>query len=175
MNEGGGFQQQQQQQQPGTDKDSSNALSAALDTLTASLNADNKLPLSIFEKIVQELSGIECLQSMLLFRPNKKKGKGGRQPAKDPRLDPSVDPKKAKRIVANRRSAARSKQKQRRHVESLQLQHDTLMIQMLLCNHEKEKLESSVSTIENDNRVLETELQVFLTLLESVMMMLTGS
>lgn len=160
MNEGG-FQQ-------GTEKDSSNALSAALDTLTASLNADNKLPLSIFEKIVQELSGIECLQSMLLFRPNKKKGKGGRQPAKDPRLDPSVDPKKAKRIVANRRSAARSKQKQRRHVESLQLQHDTLMIQMLLCNHEKDKLENSVSTIENDNRVLETELQVFLTLLESV-------
>ena len=78
------------------------ALSAALETLSANLNEDGTLPISTFEKIVQELSGIESLQSMLLSRPRKKKGKGGRQPAKDPRLDPNMDPRKAKRIVANR-------------------------------------------------------------------------
>ena len=141
-------------------KDRPSALSAALDRLTASLNSDGTLPLATFEKIVKELSGIECLQAMLLFRPNKKKGKGGRQPAKDPRLDPNMDPRKAKRIVANRQSAARSKQKQKRHVESLQLQHDTLMIQMLLCGREKEKLENDIESIEQDTRVLESESQV---------------
>ncbi|CAD7698496.1 unnamed protein product [Ostreobium quekettii] len=78
------------------------ALNAALETLRYSLNEDGNLSSATFEKIVQELSGIESLQSMLLFRPNKKKGKGGRQPAKDPRLDPNMDPRKAKRIVANR-------------------------------------------------------------------------
>ena len=97
---------------------------------------------------------------MLLFRPNKKKGKGGRQPAKDPRLDPNMDPRKAKRIVANRESAARSKQKQKRHVESLQLQHDTLMIQMLLSEREKEKLENEIDAIEQETRLFEAELQV---------------
>lgn len=30
------------------------------------------------------------------------RGRGGRTPAGDPRLDPNVDPKKAKRILANR-------------------------------------------------------------------------
>ena len=38
----------------------------------------------------------------------------------DPRLDPNVDPKRAKRILANRLSAARSKNKQRGHLESLE-------------------------------------------------------
>lgn len=143
-------------------KELPNALSSALDRLTASLNSDGTLPLSTFETIVKELSGIECLQTMLLFRPNKKKGKGGRQPAKDPRLDPNMDQRKAKRIVANRKSAARSKQKQKRRVETLQLQHDTLMIQMLLCSREKEKLQHEIAAIEQDIRLLNTELQVVL-------------
>ena len=41
----------------------------------------------------------------------------GRQPALDPRLDPGIDPKRAKRILANRLSAARSKLKQKSHLE----------------------------------------------------------
>ena len=53
----------------------------------------------------------------LLNAVGKRKGKGGRQPAMDPRLDPNVDPKRAKRILANRLSAARSKMKQKSHVE----------------------------------------------------------
>ncbi len=52
-----------------------------------------------------------------LTPPELRKGKGGRQPALDPRLDPSVDPKRAKRILANRLSAAKSKMKQKSHVD----------------------------------------------------------
>lgn len=52
-----------------------------------------------------------------LTPPELRKGKGGRQPALDPRLDPNVDPKRAKRILANRLSAARSKMKQKTHVD----------------------------------------------------------
>lgn len=48
-----------------------------------------------------------------------RRGKGGRQPAIDPRMDPSIDPKKARRILANRQSAARSKMKQKLLVETL--------------------------------------------------------
>lgn len=54
---------------------------------------------------------------MYLTPAEKRKGKGGRQPASDPRLDPSVDPKKARRILANRLSAARSKLKQRSQLD----------------------------------------------------------
>lgn len=52
-----------------------------------------------------------------LTPPHKRKGKGGRQPAADPRLDPNIDPKRARRILANRLSAARSKMKQKSHVD----------------------------------------------------------
>ena len=55
--------------------------------------------------------------SQYLIPPDQRKGRGGRQPALDPRLDPSVDPKRAKRILANRLSAARSKMKQKTHME----------------------------------------------------------
>ena len=42
-----------------------------------------------------------------------RKGRGGRQPASDPRHDPGIEPKKARRILANRLSAARSKMRQK--------------------------------------------------------------
>lgn len=38
----------------------------------------------------------------LMRNGKRRKGKGGRRPAADPRIDPTIDPKKAKRIVANR-------------------------------------------------------------------------
>ena len=60
---------------------------------------------------------IDQLHKVYLTPASKRKGKGGRQPATDPRLDPSVDPKKARRILANRLSAARSKLKQRSQVD----------------------------------------------------------
>lgn len=49
--------------------------------------------------------------------PHKKRGKGGRQPASDPRLDPNIDERRAKRILANRLSAARSKMKQKNQMD----------------------------------------------------------
>lgn len=52
-----------------------------------------------------------------LVPPHKKRGKGGRQPAMDPRLDPNIDERKAKRILANRLSAARSKMKQKNQMD----------------------------------------------------------
>ena len=61
----------------------------------------------------------EAVHLAYLTPAHKRKGKGGRQPAADPRLDPSVDPKRARRILANRLSAARSKMKQKSHVEVL--------------------------------------------------------
>ena len=67
---------------------------------------------------VDTMSTADVLAELAYLNPrNKRKGKGGRQPAMDPRLDPNVDPKKAKRILANRLSAARSKMKQKSHVE----------------------------------------------------------
>lgn len=52
-----------------------------------------------------------------LVPPHKKRGKGGRQPAADPRLDPNIDARRAKRILANRLSAARSKLRQKNQMD----------------------------------------------------------
>lgn len=38
----------------------------------------------------------------LMKNGKRRRGKGGRRPAADPRINPNIDPKKAKRIVANR-------------------------------------------------------------------------
>ncbi|KAK9800764.1 hypothetical protein WJX73_009280 [Symbiochloris irregularis] len=69
---------------------------------------------------------IKQLHKVYLTPASKRKGKGGRQPATDPRLDPAVDPKKARRILANRLSAARSKLKQRSQIDDLQKQIENL-------------------------------------------------
>eukprot|EP00798_Chlamydomonas_sp_ICE-L_P018785 gene18785-25326_t len=50
----------------------------------------------------------------------KEKAKGGRHKASDPRDDPNICPKKAKRMVDNRRSAARSKVRKKEKGEQLQ-------------------------------------------------------
>ncbi len=66
---------------------------------------------------VEEMEDVEAIHRAYLTPAHKRKGKGGRQPAADPRLDPGIDPKRARRILANRLSAARSKMKQKSHVE----------------------------------------------------------
>lgn len=63
------------------------------------------------------MEDVEAIHRAYLTPAHKRKGKGGRQPAADPRLDPGIDPKRARRILANRLSAARSKMKQKSHVE----------------------------------------------------------
>ena len=60
---------------------------------------------------------LEVAHRAFLVPPHKKRGKGGRQPAADPRLDPNIDERKAKRILANRLSAARSKMKQKNQMD----------------------------------------------------------
>ena len=60
---------------------------------------------------------MEVAHRAFLVPAHKKRGKGGRQPAADPRLDPSIDARRAKRILANRLSAARSKMKQKNQMD----------------------------------------------------------
>ena len=60
---------------------------------------------------------MEVAHRAFLVPAHKKRGKGGRQPASDPRLDPSIDERRAKRILANRLSAARSKMKQKNQMD----------------------------------------------------------
>ena len=71
--------------------------------------------------------GATCCQLILVVYPGQ--GRGGRTAAMDPRLDPSIDPKRAKRILANRQSAARSKNKQRGHLDSLEAAQNVLVRQ----------------------------------------------
>ena len=81
------------------------------------------------------MSTADVLAELAYLNPrNKRKGKGGRQPAMDPRLDPNVDPKKAKRILANRLSAARSKMKQKSHVEVISYEQICFWCGVLHCN-----------------------------------------
>ncbi|KAK9809978.1 hypothetical protein WJX72_002902 [[Myrmecia] bisecta] len=55
-----------------------------------------------------------------LMPPSMRRGKGGRQASIDPRLDPDLDDKRARRILSNRLSAARSKLKQRQAQQAQQ-------------------------------------------------------
>lgn len=64
--------------------------------------------------------------SQFLTAPHMRKGKGGRQPATDPRMDPNIDPKKARRILANRLSAAKSKMRQKSAIENLKAKMQSL-------------------------------------------------
>ncbi len=59
------------------------------------------------------MDDIVSAHAQYLMPAHLRKGKGGRQPAMDPRRDPRVDTKKARRILANRLSAARSKMRQK--------------------------------------------------------------
>ena len=80
------------------------------------------------------------------------RGKGGRTPASDPRLDPSIDPKKAKRILANRISAARSKIRQKVVMETLKLpggSEDAMALKQAL-NIKVSDQSSNRSLINND-------------------------
>jgi hypothetical protein len=92
------------------------------------------MPRSKSASNVMDVSGKTDIPHIDYLTPaHLRKGKGGRQPAADPRLDPRIDAKKARRILANRLSAARSKLKQkstmdalRQRVEGLALQRGTV-------------------------------------------------
>ena len=54
----------------------------------------------------------------------------------DPRMDPNIDPKKAKRILANRLSAAKSKLKQKTAMENLKVRIQGLEQNKIELEHE---------------------------------------
>uniref|UniRef100_A0A061S1E8 BZIP domain-containing protein n=2 Tax=Tetraselmis sp. GSL018 TaxID=582737 RepID=A0A061S1E8_9CHLO len=89
----------------------------------------------------------------------RRKGRGGRTAAMDPRLDPNIDPKRAKRILANRLSAARSKNKQRGHLDTLEKSRATLTSQKESLVKEIAWLQSEVRSLEEDGAELQAKLR----------------
>ena len=90
----------------------------------------------------------------------RKKGKGGRQPAQDPRLDPDIDPKRAKRILANRQSAARSKLKQKVLMDGLRSRQNVLAVQREAVTQELCHLSHKCRELEQDNHLIRCRVQV---------------
>lgn len=90
----------------------------------------------------------------------RRKGKGGRQPANDPRLDPNVDPKKARRIVANRISAAKSKLKQKSEIEVLKAQLVEMTAQRDALRQQADSLQLHCQQLEDTNAQLQNTVQV---------------
>lgn len=97
----------------------------------------------------------------VLSQVSQLRGRGGRQPASDPRLDPKIDPKRAQRIVANRQSAARSKMRQKNR-------HDVLKHHQVVLTQRHELLESEIQRLEDECQRLEEENQEMEKVLESV-------
>eukprot|EP00798_Chlamydomonas_sp_ICE-L_P000640 gene640-2076_t len=89
-----------------------------------------------------------------------RKGKGGRQPAADPRTLPGVDPKRAKRIIANRESAARSKLKQKVLMETLKTRQDVLVTQRMTAQEELDLLRRMCRDLQSKNAQLEARIKM---------------
>lgn len=89
----------------------------------------------------------------------KRQGRGGRLPAVDPRLDPNIDPKRAKRILANRQSAAKSKQKQRLLGDTLKRQQESLLRQKNRAAEEYKLLLRACEELEASNALLCVKVQ----------------
>ncbi|BDA44827.1 probable transcription factor VIP1 at C-terminar half [Coccomyxa sp. Obi] len=105
-----------------------------------------------------EMEDVEAIHRAYLTPAHKRKGKGGRQPAADPRLDPGIDPKRARRILANRLSAARSKMKQKSHVEALRRKVEILTFHKSNLAAEIEKLRAACNRRASHNSVLKMKL-----------------
>lgn len=81
-----------------------------------------------------------------------KRGKGGRNPALDARLDPSIDPKKAARIMANRLSAARSKMRRK-----MQTSTEGMQSKLVLLESQKHRLEREMERLDKLCNAMELE------------------
>eukprot|EP00884_Botryococcus_braunii_P014785 jgi/Botrbrau1/23307/Bobra.0102s0046.1 len=92
----------------------------------------------------KELQELDSRHKAMLTPASKRKGKGGRQPAGDPRLIPGIDIRKARRIMANRLSAAKSKHKQKKQIEDLRGKNNLL-------KEEKAALDSEIPVLEKAN------------------------
>jgi len=90
-----------------------------------------------------------------------KQRKGSRKNAPDPRLDPNIDPRRAKRIVANRESAARSKAKQKQHLENLKSMHRSLYMQKTMIQQELDAIQADSKRVEEENATLVSMLHAY--------------
>ncbi|GIL53862.1 hypothetical protein Vafri_9378 [Volvox africanus] len=109
---------------------------------------------------LEVLGDLEPQTVSALLEKVQRKGKGGRAPAEDPRLDPSIDPRKARRILANRISAARSKLKQKLILEGLKARYQQLLSSKNEYSRELAELKRSCKELEARNRGLAVKLKV---------------
>lgn len=100
-----------------------------------------------------------ALVPLVIAKSTARRGKGGRQPAADPRLDPAVDPKRAKRILANRNSAAKSKLKQKLVMEGLKTKHQVLLCQQQVVARQVAEMKRHLANLERENAQLEEQVQ----------------
>ncbi|GFR48793.1 hypothetical protein Agub_g10741 [Astrephomene gubernaculifera] len=108
---------------------------------------------------LEVLGDLEPQTVSALLEKVQRKGKGGRAPAEDPRLDPSIDPRKARRILANRISAARSKLKQKLILEGLKARYQQLLSSKTEYQSELAELRAACKELENRNRGLAGKLK----------------
>ncbi|GAB4821745.1 hypothetical protein N2152v2_008791 [Parachlorella kessleri] len=96
-----------------------------------------------------------------LTPPHMRRGKGGRQPAPDPRLEnPEMDPKRARRIMANRLSAAKSKLKQKTRLMGVQHQLGQLKGQKAALAAELDNYMAACKAEEEAQALLTRQIQV---------------
>ncbi|GIM09894.1 hypothetical protein Vretimale_13700 [Volvox reticuliferus] len=108
---------------------------------------------------LEVLGDLEPQTVSALLEKVQRKGKGGRAPAEDPRLDPSIDPRKARRILANRISAARSKLKQKLILEGLKARYQQLLSSKNEYSRELAELKRSCKELEARNKGLAVKLK----------------
>lgn len=116
---------------------------------------------SLPEEVDAAVSSGDIANEMLpqLMENVTRKGRGGRQPAVDPRHDPEIDPKRAKRILANRESAARSKLKQKLLMETLKTRQDVLVTQRMTAQEELDLLRRMCRDLQAKNTELEARVK----------------
>ncbi|WZN62765.1 BZIP domain-containing protein [Chloropicon roscoffensis] len=102
------------------------------------------------EKVEAEPLDEKEFNKLLKKQTKGKKKQNTRKTAPDPRLDPNIDPKRAKRIIANRESAARSKAKQKEHLESLKNLHQSL-------TEQKSSIEKEIFSIHADSERMRSD------------------
>ena len=106
------------------------------------------------EKVEAEPLDEKEFNKLLKKQTKGKKKQNTRKTAPDPRLDPNIDPKRAKRIIANRESAARSKAKQKQHLENLKNLHQSLTEQKSSIENEMFSIHADSERMRSDNERL---------------------
>jgi len=78
----------------------------------------------------------------------------------DPLLDPDIDPKKAKRIIANRAAAARSKKRKTHEIQELETRVTELQSELKATVTKCAEAESQLRQVTEERKQLESQLRV---------------